>query len=441
MNWKRVLELVDPVTWVHKQLGFDPWDHQKIFLQDAMVRTRVVRKSRQVGMTTAIAYEAVWKAFNSPHRTILIISPGLRQSLIPMKRIHAVIESTPQLGAKVRFKSKDEIQLHNGSSILALPNNPDRIRGYAADDIYLDEAAHFLNDEPIMRAVEPMRTAKRGTITIISTPFGKRGLFWNAYNNALQSKESNIDVRCYDFFPSTINPKITKAMLDSKRQDLSEIEFKQEYYAEFIAEVDVYLPLELILSCVNNELTNWEKGEPGITYYMGVDLAKQRDETVVIILEKNDETSKMIIRHISAWSKMDYTEQISKISRLSREFPIFSCAIDQTGVGEPILEQLKSALPDSSVDGVTFTQKTKNELIDLLRINLEQKRLELPNDSKLIMQMNSQRYTFSSAGNKLFPPPGSDQLHDDYLWALCLAVHSAQKRRGTIRIVGAKRTW
>ena len=438
LNWKKVFESVDPVTWVRERLNFHAWNHQKKFLADAMVHTRIVRKSRQVGMTTTIGYEAVWKAFNIPKRIILIVSPGLRQSLIPMNRIHAIIETSPQLEERVGVKSKDEIQLRNGSSIVALPNNPERIRGYAADDIYLDEAAHFLNDEPIMRAVEPMRIAKEGTLAIISTPFGKRGLFWNAYHHAILSHDSNQDVKYYDFFPSTISPLITKDALEAARTELSEIEFKQEYKADFIEEDDVCLPLDLILSCVNNELSNCESGEPNTSYYMGVDLAKQRDETVVVILEKNA-TGKMILRHISAWSKMNYTEQISRISRLSEVFPIESCAIDQTGVGEPILEHLKATLTDSAVEGITFTRQTKIELVDLLRISLEQKKIEIPDNSKLIMQMNSLRYTFSSAGNKLFPGPESDRLHDDYLWALCLAVYRAQKPKATIALVGAKR--
>jgi phage FluMu gp28-like protein len=441
LNWKRVLELVDPVIWVRKELGFDAWDHQKRFLQDAFVTTRVVRKSRQIGMTTTIAWEALWKAFTAPARTVLIISPGLRQSLIPMSKIHEKIESNPQLATKVRVKSKDEIQLYNGSSILALPNNPDRVRGYAADDTYLDEAAHFLNDEPIMRAIEPMRVAKRGTLTIISTPFGKRGLFWNAYNNAFHSKDSTKDVKLYDFFPSTISPLITQSTLDDKREELSEVEFKQEYLGEFIEEVDVCLPLELILSCVKNELGNLEKGDPKKTYYMGVDLAKQHDETVVIILEKNDETSKMILRHTSAWSKMNYTDQISRINRLSETFRIATCAIDQTGVGEPIIEQLRDMLTETSVEGVIFTRQTKTELVDQLRLSLEQKTLELPNNPKLIMQMNSLHYAFSTAGNKLFPTPEADRTHDDYLWALSLAVRAAQKPKGNIKIIGAKRNW
>lgn len=182
--WKRVLERVDPVVGVTANLGFDLWNHQKIFLRDARVRTRVVRKSRQVGMTTTISHEALWKALTFPWRIILIISPGLRQSRIPMDKIHSIITNHPRLAPHIVSETRDSLQFTNGSSIVALPNNPERIRGYDADDIYLDEAAHFLNDELVMQALKPMLISRKGTFTVVSTPFGKRGLFWDQYRLA-----------------------------------------------------------------------------------------------------------------------------------------------------------------------------------------------------------------------------------------------------------------
>jgi phage FluMu gp28-like protein len=435
--WKRALERVDPVVWLASWLGFVPWDHQIAFLRDAFVRTRVVRKSRQVGMTTAIALEALWKAVNIPKRMILIVSPGLRQSLIPLDKIHSIIDQNPSLKSSVISATRDGLEFVNGSSIIALPNNPARIRGYAATDIYLDEAAHFLNDEPVMQVLRPMLMAKRGTFTVVSTPFGKRGLFWKQYQAAIETKDS--DVRAYEFHPSTLNPVVTEESLARDHADLTELEFRQEYLGEFIEEADTVFPLDLIAPCVNNELELLEKGEPQKIYYMGVDLAKQRDDSVVVVLEKFEKTGELIVRHITAWSKMNYTEQIGRIKQLSDAFPADHVAIDQTGVGEAVLENLKEALP--RVEGVTFTQQVKLKLVDQLRITLEQKKLVLPNDSKLIMQMNSLRYTFTTTGNIVYYVPESDSAHDDYLWALALAVYAAQKPKPIFKLAGAKRNW
>ncbi len=421
-HWKTILELVDPVAWVKSYAGFVPWPYEEELLRDNHIKTRIVRKARQIGITTTIAHEAVWKAYTSKERVILIISPSLRQSLIVMAKIQATIDSDPHLASMIFRRNKSEVHLKNGSLIAATPNNPDRIRGYAATDIYLDEAAHFLNDEPVMRAIKPMLIATKGTFTVVSTPFGKRGLFWDQYQIATNRKGLVSGAKAYDFYPSTISPLITEADLKRERLNLTDLEFRQEYLGEFLEEVDVYLPMDLIAPCVDHELELLDKGESSKNYMMGVDFAKRHDETVVILLE--EVTDKLIVRHISAWSHMNYSQQIGRIKELSNCFRIRHAAADQTGVGEAVIEQLQEAV--SSVEGVKFTQRTKVELVTSLRQLLEQRLLVLPNDRKLIMQLNSLRYTVSRTGNLLFESPEKGSLHDDYLWALALAIHAVR---------------
>src|SRR5208282_1589553 len=220
--YRRVLELVDPVAWLRANTNFNPWPYETELLRDNQLRVRVVRKSRQIGITTTIAHEAVWKAFTSK-RVILIVSPSQRQSWIVMTKIQAIVNSNPRLTALVSVKNKNQMQLKNGSVIAATPNNPDRIRGYTANDIYLDEAAHFLNDEPVMRAIKPMLIATQGTFTIVSTPFGKRGLFWDQYRIATEEQATRDDVRAYDFYPSTRSPLITKERMEQERLNLTEL--------------------------------------------------------------------------------------------------------------------------------------------------------------------------------------------------------------------------
>src|SRR5208282_4231330 len=140
-EWKTLLEVVDPVVWLEAHTGFKPFPFQRKLIRDYRCRLRVVRKARQIGITTAIAQEAIWKAYTRPGRLILIVSPSGRQSDKPMRIIRSIVENN------------HELTLDNGSSILALPNNPDRLRNYSATDVYLDEAAHFLNDEPVMAAI------------------------------------------------------------------------------------------------------------------------------------------------------------------------------------------------------------------------------------------------------------------------------------------------
>jgi phage FluMu gp28-like protein len=420
---KRIIELIDPVAWLRTYTDFRPWSYETELLRSSHLRTRVVRKSRQVGITTTIAHEAAWRAFTSPSRIILIVSPSLRQSEIVMRKIITVIDANAFLIGQVSRKSRTEIMLTNGSRIICLPNNPDRFRGFTATEVYLDEAAHFKNDEPVLRVVRPMISASHGRMTIISTPSGKRGLFYNQYMMAVNRRGTDHETKAFDFFPSTISPLITKEFLLKEPLNLTELEFKQEYLGEFIEEADTYLPMELIHRCVDEKLQLIDEGDPQKSYVMGIDLAKQRDETVVIILERTKDEH--ITRHISAWAHMDYADQVGRIGELGEKFTIIGAMVDQTGVGEAVMEELQAYV--RGVKGVKFTQKMKHELASGLRYSLEHRTLVLPNHQKLITQLNSLHYKISKGGEFMYESPSTETVHDDYVWALALAVYAARK--------------
>jgi phage FluMu gp28-like protein len=77
-----------------------------------------------------------------------------------------------------------------------------------------------------------------------------------------------------------------------------------------VEQVDTYLPLPLITSCVDSDLTLLETGEPGVEYHGGVEFARQRDEAVFILLEQEKIGSETVyvVRHISPWADMEYQE-------------------------------------------------------------------------------------------------------------------------------------
>jgi phage FluMu gp28-like protein len=97
--------------------------------------------------------------------------------------------------------------------------------------------------------------------------------------------------------------------------------------------------------------------------------------------------------------------------------------VDQTGVGQPIVEGLKTVIP--GIEGINFTEQSKVDMAASLLTLLKQKKLRLPNDRKLILQLNGLRYRVGRQGSALFESPEKATLHDDYLWAFALAVHAA----------------
>jgi hypothetical protein len=76
------------------------------------------------------------------------------------------------------------------------------------------------------------------------------------------------------------------------------------------------------------------------------------------------------------------------------------------------------------VEGVKFTAQTKEKLLTGLRLTMEQQRLALPYNNKLLQQINDQQYTYNKNGQLMFWHPQGGK--DDMLWALALAVTAAR---------------
>jgi len=96
--------------------------------------------ARQTGKTTAIAVKVIHFAFTNPNKTTLIVSRGLRQSMIMFNVIERFILRHPFLARSVLKSTRTMIELKNGSKIIALPCGPDgaTLRGYTADLVVMD---------------------------------------------------------------------------------------------------------------------------------------------------------------------------------------------------------------------------------------------------------------------------------------------------------------
>jgi phage FluMu gp28-like protein len=124
---------------------------------------------------------------------------------------------------------------------------------------------------------------------------------------------------------------------------------------------------------------------------------------------------------------------VAFIQRLNQKFDVVKGCVDQSAVGESLVEEIKEFA--SQIDGITFTAKIKQDLMILLNARMEQKRLVLPLDRILLSQINEQQYRFGKVKPTEKPeekgvmtfyhPPGT---HDDQLWSLALAVYAAKEK-------------
>jgi phage FluMu gp28-like protein len=408
-----------PIKFAEKVLEIKPFPYQAKLLEDKSKRI-VACMGRQTGKTTTIAMKAIHFADTNPKVLVLITSPSLRQSMIMFDRIASFVFSSPYLRNKVVRATRTLIQFENGSRIIALPCSENLLRGYTANMVICDEAA-FMPEEVITQVIFPMLSTTDGYAIFLSTPWGKDHFFYRAFVNPAYSVHKVRANEC---------PLITKEFLEEMRANMTREAFLMEYEAEFVEALNSYFPQDLIRKCVElaqkHELelqTNLEITFPKGEYYGGVDFGKLQDYSVLTVLKRDGDILKLIYMHQFPL-ETPYTQVIGHLVRAHQKFGFAKIFVDQTGVGEPVLEEIRNQ-GVRYVEGLKFTIQTKEELLTNLKMIMEQSRLAIPYHRRLCQQINEQQYEYSKIGHLRFSHP--ENSHDDMLWSLALAAYAARK--------------
>jgi phage FluMu gp28-like protein len=97
--------------------------------------------------------------------------------------------------------------------------------------------------------------------------------------------------------------------------------------------------------------------------------------------------------------------------------------VDQTRLGEVFVENLRKA-GLKNVKGIELSLPRKSDVMTHLKQVMEQKRLHIPRDRELIIEMNAEIAKMTEAGKTKFHHRSG--THDDRLWALALAVYGSR---------------
>src|ERR1039458_5399126 len=162
----------NPVEWVREKLGFEADAAQSRALR-SQSRRGLLNCSRQWGKSTVTAAKAVYQAYTAAKSLTLVVSPSARQSGEFIRKASAFAQ---ELKIRPQGDGDNEISLAfpNGSRVVGLPGNEATIRGFSAVSLLLVDEAARVADELYM-AIRPMLAVSRGTLWLMSTPFGKRG--------------------------------------------------------------------------------------------------------------------------------------------------------------------------------------------------------------------------------------------------------------------------
>jgi phage FluMu gp28-like protein len=147
-------------------------------------------------------------------------------------------------------------------------------------------------------------------------------------------------------------------------------------------------------------------------YYVGVDLAKSVDFTVMIVLNKRRQ-----VVAFDRFNQLDWTFQKQRIINMAKKYNNAKILLDSTGVGDPILDDLKKEI---TVEGYKFTSASKADLINKLAIHINERTVTYPRIPELLNELKI--FGYIKEGSKEIKYSAPEGYHDDTVIALSLAL-------------------
>lgn len=384
--------------------------------------------SRQTGKSFATAAEAVLHCQLNPGTLWIVLSAGERQALEWMRKARqwadavklalAAYDETRPAGNALMTRA--EITFGNGSRIVAIPANPDTARGYSAN-LVLDEFAIHERPWDIWAAIYPSITnpiSGKKLLRIVSTPKGMGNKFADLWHkNDAYSKQ-----------------KVT--IVDAARQglpvDLDELRagvddpdiWAQEYLCEFIDSTSVLLPYDLIAKC-EVPAESIKRPEQGTPLYVGMDIGRAKDLTVITVGAKLDNGTVVVTRQ-EVLRSMAFADQLQVLCNICTSAVQRVC-IDSTGIGAMLAEEARRRL-GGRVEAVTFTSKSKGEMYAAMRRAFEDRTVRIPSDRELREDLHAVQRNVSGNGTITYSAARSEDGHSDRAAALALMLTAANRR-------------
>lgn len=213
---------LDPVAFA-EAAGITPYVWQAKLLRSSVPRI-LMNITRQGGKSQTAATLGLHTAIYEPGSLTLMVSPTQRQSGELFRKALALYRA---LGRPVDAESESALQLEleNGSRIVALPGKEGSIRSFSGVRLLLiDEASRVPDD--LYYSVRPMLAVSGGRLVALSTPFGTRGWWYEAWRGTEAWERYEV--------PATDCPRIPASFLAEEQRTIGAYWYQQEYECTFL---------------------------------------------------------------------------------------------------------------------------------------------------------------------------------------------------------------
>jgi len=419
-------------------------------------RLKIAEKSRQIGWTWATACALVrrksqkaatcdaWISSRDQLQAQLFVEDC--KTFADFFSLAAEVFSVDLLSPK--GATDHVLRFSNGRRIHSLSSNPDAHAGKRGDRI-LDEFALHEDPRKLFSIALP-GISWAGSLEIFSTHRGTQ----NYFNELINEIKHKGNPKGFSLHSVSLQAALEQGLLHKMQAKLpdgdprlemdeadffnsirsscaDEESFQEEFCCQPSDDASAFLSYDLIQSCEFNPSDSWElafnrKSEfVNRNFYVGVDIGRDHDLTVIWIIEKSGDVR--FTRDIIVLDRQTFEAQEAALYEILQNTAVKRCCIDQTGMGRQFVERAQRKFGKYRVEGLHFTAALKEELAYPVRAAFEDRTVRIPFEKEIRADLRSVRKECTASGNIRFTGERTAHGHADRFWALALALHAAKQ--------------
>jgi len=404
----------------------------------------VIEKSRRIGLTWGLAAKAVLTAAarrdaGGMDTMYLSYDKEMTREFIDVcgmwAKAFAVAASDVQ--EEVFLDEGKPLQVFridfaSGYSIVALPSVARALRGRQGL-VIVDEAAFITNLAEVLKAALAL-LMWGGRVVVVSTHNG----IDNPFNQLLEEirsgkrKGATLKITLADTLAEGLYERICLVKGEAPTAEGKaawEADVRGTYGEAAAEELDCipstgggsWLDLALITAAERAEAGKPElyTNGPG---YLGWDVARRVDLSCQYAFEMVGRI--LVLRERVEMRNRKFAEQQDSFARLMRQYRAVRAGVDQTGMGEAVVEEAQSRNGTDRVEGVILSAPMKLNLATILKKRFEDGTIWIESAPEIRTDLRAVKRVAGPTGA---PRLGEGDVHPDRFWAMALAAAAAEE--------------
>ena len=348
------------------------------------------------------------------------ISPTYAQGRKVYQELVTMLEPTGII-KKANSSTLSIETIYNSTLKFFSMESPTSIRGNTVSGILvLDEAAFFpttlsSGEDPFYNVIFPIIKARKPKVLVISTPNGKKGMYYDLYCKAVAGEEGYKELTATIYDDELIKPED----IEKLKSGYPPLAWQQEFEVVFHNNALTVFPD--FDKCFNRVYTKTNK------CWIAIDPSTVGDDNTILTVV-ND------LNEVKQY-KIDGTldSKYKQIADLINEYNPVMTYMENNSIGEVMANEVKKLLRHKSkFQTFTTTNESKKDYISLIAVEIANKSISFePTNTLLYSEMATFTYKLTKTGKVTYA--AKDGCHDDTVTSLGIALQAKEdyKQIGT----------